>query len=212
MDSPTLSRYSPTQQRDINLVRLHLQVLTLSDLSASDGKTIRTNALSGIRELDHQLRKHWPRQEHVTTAQRRLWTRFISSNYLRYDKYWSHALGPTPTQRLHTPRSPSIAPTLTDQSPTVTANSLNEYLSRLPRWHQRLLSNLQQEATDTTVWKAFRSRRRVTIASDGGLKHQCRHFWMEDSGLHWHTAFSGSGPIGRSPLTLQPPLAQNWEG
>lgn len=48
MECPTLTKYSPQQQQLINLVRLHLQVLTLSDLSMPDGKTIRSNALLGI--------------------------------------------------------------------------------------------------------------------------------------------------------------------
>jgi hypothetical protein len=49
MEGITLKQYTPQQQRDINLVRLYLQAITLFDLSTPDGKTIRPNALSGIR-------------------------------------------------------------------------------------------------------------------------------------------------------------------
>jgi hypothetical protein len=45
MDTPTIRHYSPQQQRDINLVRIHLQAITLSDLSSPDGKTIRPQAI-----------------------------------------------------------------------------------------------------------------------------------------------------------------------
>ena len=70
MDTQTIRHYSQQQQRDINLVRLHLQAITLSDLSSPDGKRIRPKALSGFREVDQRPRQNWPRQESITASQR----------------------------------------------------------------------------------------------------------------------------------------------
>lgn len=200
MDSPTLSRYNPQQKRDINLVRLYLQAITLSDLSTPDGLQIRPQALSGYRAEAQRLRKNWPRQESISHKQRRLWTRFISSTFLRYDRHWLHALGPTRPDLRPRHRWPSpIAPTMSDDSPRSQSTDLKAYLSQLPRWHQRLLSNYTQESPDNVVWKAFRSRRRVTIASDGGLRHGIGTLGWKIVNQHGIPLFSGSGPIDGPP-------------
>ncbi len=44
-----------------------------------------------------------------------------------------------------------------------------DYLKTLPRTQRRMVSNVEQVATDVQVWRAFRSRERLHIASDGGL-------------------------------------------
>ena len=204
MDTPTLRHYSPQQQRDINLVRLHLQAITLSDLSTPDGTQIRPHALRGVREVSQRPRQNWPRQEPPTASQQRLWQRYMKSNFIRYDRFWRHELGPAiPNRRPRTPLAPFLAPhmidTLRGQSPP--AQDLKTYISRLPNWHRRLLSHYRQDATDGVVWKAFRSRSRVTIASDGGLKHRIgTHGWkiVDRSG---NTLFSGSGPVD-GPLDI----------
>jgi hypothetical protein len=49
MQPEILKHYSPQQQLDINLVRLHLQAITLSDISDPTGKNISTWALQGAR-------------------------------------------------------------------------------------------------------------------------------------------------------------------
>jgi hypothetical protein len=79
MDAKSLSQYTPQQQQDINLVRIHLQALTLSDLSTSDGHNIQPQALEGIRAASYRPRQNWPRQENVTASQRRLWKRYLTS-------------------------------------------------------------------------------------------------------------------------------------
>lgn len=125
MEGSTLQQYSPQQQRDINLVRLYLQAITLSDLSTPDGKSIRTNSLHGICEEAQHIRQNWPRQEAVTAPQRQLWTRYIKTNFLRYDKNWINNLGHTrPELRPCTPRPHAIAPIMSDQSMATTFQSL----------------------------------------------------------------------------------------
>jgi hypothetical protein len=84
MDTQTIRHYSPKQQRDINLVRIHLQAITLSDLSSSDGKRIRPKALRGVREANQQPRRNWPRQESITASQQRIWQRYVTSNFIHY--------------------------------------------------------------------------------------------------------------------------------
>ena len=83
MDCEALERYTPGQQRDINLVRLYIQALTLSDLSTPDGLTIHEHFLQGQRSASQKLRVYWPRQSSPTKSQRRLWRNFITSNFIR---------------------------------------------------------------------------------------------------------------------------------
>ena len=203
MDTPTIRQYSIQQQKDINLVRIHLQAITLSDLSSPDGSQIRSQALRGVREATQQLRQHWPRQESVTASQRRLWTRYVTSNFIRYDRYWKHGLGLTsPHLRPRASLPPFIAPLMADASqdqPRPAHQDLKTYISRLPRWHRRLLSHLHQEATDAMVWKAFRSRRRITIASDGGLKHRLGTHGWKIVAQDGQVLFLGSGPVDGPP-------------
>jgi hypothetical protein len=202
MNAGHLQRYTLQQQRDINLVRLHLQAITLSDISDPDGNTIRAQALRGYREEHQHIRHHWPRQDELTSSQRKLWSRYISSNFLRYDRYWRQPLeDQSPSHRPRTPCFPNIQPIMSDVSPVTVAHDLPAYLSQLPRWHKRLLSNYQQEASDAQVWKAFRSRRRITIASDGGLRHKLGTFGWKIVDKHGITLFSGSGPVD-GPLDI----------
>jgi hypothetical protein len=59
MDTSALRHYTPGQQRDINLVRLYIQAMTLSDLSIFDGTMIREEALQGTRGLHQKIRTNW---------------------------------------------------------------------------------------------------------------------------------------------------------
>ncbi len=49
--------------------------------------------------------------------------------------------------------------------------------------------------TARPVWKAFRSRRRITIASDGGLKHRLGTHGWKIVDCDGNTLFTGSGPV-----------------
>jgi hypothetical protein len=226
MDSDTLRRYHTGQQRDINLVRLYLQVLTLSDLSTSDGTAIRECFLSGRRHAEQQIRRHWPRQSIPTNSQRRLWRNYITSTFISHGTKWRTPLGPSALH--HRPQfsgSPCLVSTI-PQKLGHECDSLKEYIARLPRWHTRLLSIWKQTATDLQIWRSFRSRQRITIASDGGLKSWLgTHGWkiVSRSGC---TLFLGSGPVDgpfdishstrselgglTAPLLLVTSLAKFW--
>ena len=75
MNRDALSWYSTQQQHDINLVRLYLQIIMLSDMSQPDGISACCYHLKGTRRPAQVIRiKTWPRQEPPTAPQVRLWT------------------------------------------------------------------------------------------------------------------------------------------
>ena len=57
MQQSLLKHYTPQQQMDINLVRLFLQVITLSDVSTPDGRDICGHHLRGDRRPNQKIRR-----------------------------------------------------------------------------------------------------------------------------------------------------------
>ena len=188
MQLELLKHYTPQQQTDINLVRIYLQTITLSDLSAPDGKDICGYHLRGERRPQQRIRHTtWPRQETPSASQKRLWRKYISSQYLRYSTKWKAQLGPVEFHR--TPPIPYLP--LAPGSDT----SLAEYISQLPPWYRRLLFQFEQMADDVAVWRAFRAKRRLIIASDGSLTETAGTFgWKLTTSKHT-PLFEGSGPV-----------------
>ena len=217
MNNEYLTRYTPTQKLDINLVRMHLQIITLSDMTSSDGIHACDYHRKGIRRPQQVIRtKTWPRQNTPTPSQRKIWTNYISSNYLRYDNKWRN-----PMRNLPVP--PILgAPT----PPTGVHSTLQSFLKSLPKWHRRLLFHLEQLATDQAVYQSFHARRRLTIATDGSLQVSAGTFGWKLTDKKNTTLFQGSGPvdgpheIGSStrselggftaPLLLITSLARHW--
>jgi hypothetical protein len=84
-----LARYTASQQRDINLVRIYLQVNTLADQTDPENpKSIRLDYLDATRPAGGTSVHPWPRQQTPTWPQQRLWRGYIRSSYLRYVLYW----------------------------------------------------------------------------------------------------------------------------
>ena len=132
MDPLHLQRYGTSQQRDINLVRIYLQVSTLSDLvDQSAPNRIDLCFLDARRTEKFIPSPTWPRQSEPTASQRRLWKRYISSTYLRYIPYWRFPLPPVPL--LHIPPV---------DSPTPSCLTLQQRIRSLPRTQRRLLDGL----------------------------------------------------------------------
>ena len=174
MQPTHLARYSPAQQRDINLVRLFLQVNTLADITdQSNPKAVHLSYLDGQRPSGFQANQQWPRQQTPSKHQRRLWKGYIKSSYLRYVPYWKIV----PLQE-HSGRPPP-API-----PTPTAfENLMAYLSSLPQPCRRMLDGFEQTSTDLKVWNSFRAKKRLYVATDGGLLHtQGTHGWVISNG------------------------------
>jgi hypothetical protein len=88
MDLTRLQGYSTRQQQDLNLVCIYLQVTILAELmDAHDRAKIAEWALLAQRQSTFVAKPAcWPRQEHLTVQQRRLWKKYITSQFLRYDQ------------------------------------------------------------------------------------------------------------------------------
>jgi hypothetical protein len=217
MNNEHLTRYTPIQKLDINLVRLHLQIITLSDMTRSDGIHVCDYHRQGLRRPQQPIRtKTWPRQPLPTPSQRKIWTNYISSNFVRYGNKWRNPMRnlPAPPTSADTPPTPPITSTL------------QSFLKNLPKWHRRLLLHLDQPATDKEVFQSFRARSRLTIATDGSLQASAGTFGWKITNKTHLTLFTGSGPIDgpheigsstrselggfTAPLLLITSLARHW--
>ena len=186
MNMDFLKNYSKQQQLQINRVRLHLQVTTLADMCDETGCCIQTDYLCGIRPRDFVSNSSWPRQPTVTKAQQRLWKRYVTAYFLRYDRKWINKLPDLSNRKKEHPANP-LLPT---QHP-----SLQSYLSSLPPWYKRLLHTYKQQVTDLTIWRHFRSKKKIIIVSDGGLARGIGTFGWKIVGSNNETLFAGAGPI-----------------
>ncbi|KAI2496069.1 hypothetical protein MHU86_18441 [Fragilaria crotonensis] len=184
MQSEHLQRYTPLQQSDLNLVRMWLQVATLADMcDPNRPKCILLCFLDGHCPINFKSSPTWPRQAPPSKAQLRLWKRFIRSSYLRYTPYWK--IPPiSPTSR------PAVSTALPHSFPDI-----QSYIASLQsRTERRLLDGLQQLATDLQVWRAFRLKARLHLASDGGLSEtSATHGWTLNTGKY--VLFTCSGPV-----------------
>ncbi len=74
-------------------------------------------------------------------------------------------------------------------------DSLAAYISALPRTHRRLLCKYTQQCTDLQLWRAFRSRRRLEVITDGGLQATSGTFGWKLVDNRKLVLYSGSGPV-----------------
>ena len=221
MNLESLTRYPTSKKHDINLVRLYLQVITLSDMSTPDGLDACPYMSEGIRNPTKHIRhKTWPRQTQPTAAQITTWKHYIETNYLRHGTRWKNKLELPPAQP-----SPSPPTEYLPRSP-IHFTTFHEHIKSLPTWYRRLLFDYRQVATDLEVWRAFRAKRRLIIASDGSLTHEAGTFGWKLTTEKFKPLFQGSGPvdgpieIGSStrselggftaPLLLVTILARHW--
>jgi hypothetical protein len=185
MQAEHLERYDNSQKSDLNLVRMWLQVSTLAEMAdPARPNCILLSYLDAARPASFEPSVTWPRQSPPTKAQKRLWKRFIVSSYLRYIPYWkSPPVGKSPVM----PASAPIAPTA--------LSDFSEYISaRLSRTERRLLDGLEQVATNIKIWRAFRSKSRLHLASDGGLgDNSATHGWILSTGKE--VLYKCSGPV-----------------
>jgi hypothetical protein len=68
--SHELDLYSDGDLFDLNLVRIHLQVTTLSDIVDGLGKQITHEVYDGMKLTDSYSTLKWPRQPGLTRTQR----------------------------------------------------------------------------------------------------------------------------------------------
>ena len=89
-----LRRYTPSQQMDLNLVRIYLQVTILSDMSDPPARpnTIGLDFLDARRPQHWTYDSRWTCQETPSLSRRRLWERYLKSVYLRFVPFWKNPL------------------------------------------------------------------------------------------------------------------------
>jgi hypothetical protein len=197
MQPPYLKKYSPQQQKDINLVRLYLQVMTLSDISESNGIDISAWALVGKRNPDHQVRRNWPRQSQPTIHQLKLWNEYVKYHFIRYGTKWKTRLGLTRPNTWGEFKKFQTRTTDHTKRAPILHRTLKTYLKSLPKWYHRLLAHYKQTASDKIIWRRFRSRGKpIEIISDGGLAATIGTFgWKMVSSIDNISLSEGSGPI-----------------
>lgn len=162
MQDVHLQRYTLLQQRDLNLVRIYLQVYSLADMADDRSPTrINLDYLDGKRPPEWQECSRWPRQLLPSPSQRRLWNRFIKSSYLRYIPFWISA----PT--LGVSNTPCSSPM---SEATNTSVSIKDHIKHLPRTERRMVEALELISDKPSGVDFFQSKKLVTIASDGGLQ------------------------------------------
>ena len=133
---------------------------TLADLTnTSQLKSIHLNYLDGTRPSVWKHSNKWPRQHEPSKQQKRLWKRYIRSSFLRF----------VPYLKLIPLCTPPPSETILSKTGPTSYSDFSSYLRSLPWRHRQLLDLLEQVATDLQVWRAFRSRSRLHVASDGGL-------------------------------------------
>ncbi|KAI2496029.1 hypothetical protein MHU86_18502 [Fragilaria crotonensis] len=192
MDLNRLKGYTPRQQKDINLVRLHLQSITLLDIvDRSDDTKIATWALEVRRPSDFHEDESWPRQPVLGASMKRIWRRYISSQFLRYDRFWKESPG-------HKIRRHGAENVSSPTKSTITGSTISQAIKQLPRHRRRLLSHVWQLTSSDRLWEACQTKQTLTIASDGGLKGRQGTFgWLVTTPSD-EILVEGAGPVDGS--------------
>ncbi|KAI2494430.1 hypothetical protein MHU86_20113 [Fragilaria crotonensis] len=180
-----LTRYTPAQQQDLNLVRLWLQVATLADMCDPDRPNrILLCYLDGSRPSDFEPSSKWPRQDKPSKSQQRLWKRFIRSSYLRYPPYWK------------VPQDKCLPPSATTV-PSQSFPDLPSYITSLSsRTERRLLDGLQQKPPICKCGVRFDQVSTAPRLRWGLSKNSATHGWILSTGKQ--VLFTCSGPVDGS--------------
>ncbi len=92
MDLALTFHLTDQQLKSINVCRMYLQVLALSDITAADGKSILPNILHGICDTQHHSPLNWPNIQRPPPAFWSQWHLFL--NFIRQGKTLYQPLGP----------------------------------------------------------------------------------------------------------------------
>ena len=99
-----------------------------------------------------------------------------------------HSILEDPSSSIQSTSSPALPPASHHQS------SIREFIKTLPRTQRRLLDGLEQVGMDVQVFRAFRARRKLYRASDGGLSDDgATHGWILSIGKQ--VLYRCSGPV-----------------
>ena len=94
---------------NLNAVRLHLQVSSVSDITTADGTFITKQFFWAKCMKSRRSKFQWPRQPSITNPQRHLWTQALR-NLLTANSTAPVSDASTSSRRLHTKLGPWIAP------------------------------------------------------------------------------------------------------
>ncbi|KAI2498729.1 hypothetical protein MHU86_15740 [Fragilaria crotonensis] len=144
-------------------------------------------ALHGERPADFVSKDAWPRQLPPSRHQQRLWKRYISSQFLRYDRKW-RAMPTLLSPGRDTPDP--VQPIYPQQS-----RPLMSYLKGLPRNKKRLLTHIQFPEHEDRIWRECQRKQTLTIASDGGLKGRHGTFGWSLTTPQNTILCEGAGPV-----------------
>jgi hypothetical protein len=90
-----LGIYNNHQLFDINAVRMHLKVTTLSDVVTAQGKQITGEVFEGTKPTDWYSKLKWPRQPVTTTTtkQRKHWKAALEAAFTLSGRSLQQPLG-----------------------------------------------------------------------------------------------------------------------
>jgi hypothetical protein len=69
--------FSDADLRNLNAVRMYLQVATISDIASADGRQVTTEAYRAQKSTERQSKWNWIRQPVITTKQQKLWAHAV---------------------------------------------------------------------------------------------------------------------------------------
>jgi hypothetical protein len=118
-----LGLYNNWQLFDLNTVRLHVQVTTLSDIADAQGKKITKEVFAGTTPTDRYSNLKWPRQPVRTTKQRNLWKAALEAAFAPSGRALTKRLGKfsgPPTQVWRSFYDPQMNGIITSTSGPVT--------------------------------------------------------------------------------------------
>ncbi len=102
-----------------------------------------------------------------------IYTCSCSAGYLRYIlPLWKQTPMTELAATMFTTEPQIPQPSHTETLDRIKFSLLSGYIKSLPKTQRRMISDVKQTATDLQFWRAFQSRERLTIASDGGLDGQ----------------------------------------
>jgi len=88
-----LGIYDNRQLFNINAVRMHLKVTTLSDVVDAQGKQITEEVFEETKPTDRYSKLKWPRQPVTTTKQRKLWKAALEAAFTSSGRSLQQPLG-----------------------------------------------------------------------------------------------------------------------
>jgi hypothetical protein len=127
-----LEMYNHEQLFDINAVRMHLQITTLSDIADANGRKITDKAFKGQKLSDRYSRLKWPRQPIITSKQRNLWKAALEAAFTSSGTILKQPLGEwtgPPTQvwrNVYNPRTKRIVISTPGSTPRFTEYTVHQ--------------------------------------------------------------------------------------